>query len=137
MTSNWINALDFCAMGGVLDYDAAADLLDQPQRFVGHPKICDIPAIEQPLLLPPNTKLKGQLTKDSYGSIVENPSWKKWLMGGILVVGPLALFLTHGKWGSSISARMNKSGIMNSIKNFGKTIWNGIKKPFKYIKSKI
>ena len=158
MFPNWITPLDACAAGGVLDYDAAAYLMDQPERFVGHPKFEDLPSTESPLLLPPNTKIKGELKEDCFGapsSLINNPSWKKWLFGG-LIVGVLG-FLTLGKFGkmlkfkaagSSTSAKTSTtlgtkfkmpkfSQIGTSIKNFCKMIWTYIKKPFSFIMKKI
>ena len=43
MYSNWVNVLDNLAAGGVIDFGAPAYLLDQPARYVGHPKFADLP----------------------------------------------------------------------------------------------
>lgn len=153
--TNWITPLDACAAGGVLDYDAAAYLIDQPARFVGHPKFEDMPSTEAPLLLPPNTKIKGELKEDCFGapsSLINNPSWKKWLFGG-LIVGGIGL-LTLGKMGKlpklsaifkskpSASATAGTgtkfkmpdfSKFGTSVKNFVKKVWGYIKKPFELV----
>ena len=42
MYSNWVNVLDNLAAGGVIDFDAPAYLLDQPARYVGHPKFAEV-----------------------------------------------------------------------------------------------
>lgn len=148
MEPSWITALDNCAAGGVLDYDAAADILGQPERFVGHPKFEDVPAIRQPLLLPPNTKIKGQLNADEFSaqnSLVQNPSWKKWVFGGLLTGGAIALAvcfkkgkMSIPKW-STIKSKLHMpklSSMGTAIVNFGKKVWKYIKKPFSYIASK-
>ena len=139
MSSNWISPLEMCAAGGVLDYDAAADLLDLPQRFAGHPQIAEIPAMHRPLLLPPNPKINGVLSQDCYGSpsnLEKNPSWKKWLFGALVAVGALALLF--GKKGKSGKVKMpdfSKAG--EAVKNFGSKVWNAVKKPFEYIAGKL
>jgi hypothetical protein len=134
MASNWISPLDMCAAGGVLDYDAAADLMDLPQRFVGNPKIGDIPAIDQPLLLPPNTKIQGDLKEDCFGapsSLIQNPSWKKWLFGGTVALGVVALLLSKGKAGKATkSAKTVIQDVWTSMKDFGSKVLSCIKKPF-------
>ncbi|MBQ8460226.1 hypothetical protein IJ541_09015 [bacterium] len=140
MSNNWINALDACAAGGVLDYDAAAFLLDQPQRFVGHPKFDDIPAISQPLLIPDGIRIKGQLKEDKFdkdGNLVQNPSWKKWLMVGLGVLGVGALLLSKGKFKMPSFKSGSGSSVMTSITDFGKKVWEYVKKPFTWIMGKI
>jgi len=141
MGSNWINALDNCAAGGVLDFDAAAYLLDQPERFVGHPKFEDIPAIQQPLLLPPNTKIKGELKEDEFSSqnskdLVQNPSWKKWLTGGLIVTAIAGI--TVGILTKTGKIKMpDMSSLGTSLKNAGTTVLDFIKKPFTWIAGKL
>lgn len=154
--TNWITPLDACAAGGVLDYDAAAYLIDQPARFVGHPQLESLPSTETPLLLPPNTKIKGELKEDCFGapsSLINNPSWKKWLFGG-LIAGGIG-FLALGKLGklgkifkpkaatASVGTTAAGAGSKikmpdfskfgTAIKNFAKKIWGYIKKPFEFI----
>ena len=53
MNSDWIYPLDMCASAGILDYDAAAYITDQPARYVGNPKFEDVPT-----LLPEGTDRK-------------------------------------------------------------------------------
>jgi hypothetical protein len=140
MSSNWIFPLEMCASGGVLDYDAAADLMDMPQRFVGHPKIADIPAISQPLLLPPNTKIKGELGADCYGDselFEKNPTWKKWLFGGLVALGVLALVFRKRLPKLSGLKKPDFSKLGTSIKDFGKRVLEYVKKPFEWIGTKL
>jgi hypothetical protein len=141
MSSNWIPPLEICAAGGVLDYDAAADILDLPPRFVGHPEYFDIPVMDRPLLLPPGTKIKGELKEDSFGapsSLVRNPSWKKWLFGGLVASGVLALVfrkkLSLPKLSSLKMPAFSQIG--TTVKNFAKTLWSYVKKPFEFISKK-
>jgi len=139
---DWISSLDVCAASGVLNYDAAADILDMPPRFVGNPNYFDTPVIDRPLLLPPGTKIKGELKEDSFGapsSLVRNPSWKKWLFGGLVASGILALAFCKKPSLPKLSVFKKPSSpkLLTSIKNFIKKIWSYIKKPFQYIASKL
>lgn len=160
MDSSWIIPLDACAAGGVLDYDAAAYLIDQPARFVGHPQLESLPSTQTPLLLPPNTKIKGELQEDCFGapsSLINNPSWKKWLFGGLIAGGiGLLTFKKFGKLGNIFKPKATSSAsttstagigtkfkmpdfskIGTSIKNIAVKIWNYIKKPFEFIAKKL
>ena len=80
MSSNWVSNLDMLAAGGVIDFDAAAYLLDQPARFVGNPRLENLP-LENPSLLPEGTKLKDLPKTDEFNNsgkkVTENPSWEK------------------------------------------------------------
>ena len=124
MSLNWINALDACAAGGVIDYDAAAELSGAPSRFVGNPNFEYIPP-----LLPEDVKIKSQPVKDRYdnsGNVVDNPKWKKNLFIGVSITAILATVLAVlGKKGK---IKMPK---MQSVKNFGTNISNFFKKLFK------
>ena len=116
MSSNWVSNLDMLAAGGVVDFDAAAYLLDQPARYVGNPQIEGLP-LENPSLLPQGVKLKDVPQMDEYSGSNKKPSastsWKKWAFGGLVTTligaGAFALF----------------------------TALNYIKKPFTWIASKI
>lgn len=97
MESNWVMALDNLASGGVIDFDAAAFLLDKPARFVGHPDRENLP-LENISYLPKGTKLKDLPNIDTYehpedGDFIHNPTWKKVLVGTILGAGTLGLGL--------------------------------------------
>lgn len=141
MEPYWINALDSCASAGILNYDASADLLDQTPRYFGNPELEALPITERPLLFPDKPKIKGYLKQDSFNSettLVDNPNWKKLLFGG-LVLGTAALLIFKKSKLSNLGSKFNLPKI-SSIKDFFtnafKTIWKGIKAPFKYIKNK-
>ena len=134
MSADWVYALDMCAANGIIDYDAASDILGETPRYVGHPDINTVPTIHS-ALLPSGTKLPDMPKSDEFvkpkknDSLVENPSWKKWLFGigtavtiGGLIVGSLI--------------KKGKIKIPQNIKNLGQNIWNGFKKPFVWIASK-
>lgn len=134
MSSNWVSNLDMLAAGGVIDFDAASYLLDQPARFVGNPQIERLP-LENPALLPEGVRLKDLPQADEFAqapkdrNLVETPKWKKWALGGIIAAGIGAGFfaITKGKL---------KMPDMTSVKNFGNTVLTYIKKPFEWIANK-
>lgn len=131
MNSDWVYPLDMCASAGILDYDAAADILDQPARYVGNPKFENIPQ-----LLPEGTKLKDQPKTDEFGNpsnIVQNPSWKKWLFGAIATLGIGALAFAGFKGKLKLP---NMTKVKGFLKNAGTTVLNYIKKPFVWIANK-
>ena len=110
--SDWSMALDNLASAGIIDYDAPAFILGQKPRYVGHPRMEELPTI-MPEFLPPGVKMKDIPQIDSYDNsksqnIVKPSRWKKWLFGG-LVVGGLALF------GLSKTGHLGK--ITQSVKN--------------------
>lgn len=138
MSSNWIAALDACAAGGVLDFDAASYVLDQPARFVGHPDFNTMPT-----LLPPGTKPQGDLKTDEYNNsnVVKNPAWKKWAFGALVTTlvggGILAGLVSKGKIKMPKSLKMpDMTNFKQSMKNFGTTVLDYIKKPFIWIGNK-
>ena len=102
MSSNWVSNLDMLAAGGVIDFDAAAYLLDQPARYVGNPQIEGLP-LENPSLLPQGVKLKDVPQMDEYSGSNKKPSastsWKKWTFGGLVttLIGAGAFALFKGK----------------------------------------
>lgn len=125
MNSDWIYPLDMCASAGILDYDAAAYITDQPARYVGNPKFEDVPT-----LLPEGTKLKDQPKTDEFGNpsnVIQNPGWKKWLFGRIIAAATIGTALVLGK---------GKIKLPASVKNAGTTVLNYIKKPFVWIANK-
>ena len=130
MSLDWISALDMCAANGILDYDAPADILGQDPRYVGHPDFNRLPMV--PTLLPEGTKLPDEPKTDEFvpqnNNLIENPKWKKWLFG----IGATVAI------GGSILATLISKGkikIPTCVKNFGTTVWNAIKAPFKCIGS--
>lgn len=115
MSMNWVDALDNLASVGVLDYDAAADLIDKPPRFVGNPEMGSIPP-----LLPDDVKIKASPNCDIFdtsNNIVQNPSWKKWLFSGISLATIIAIGVGF------------KRGTSN-LKAWGTNTWNYIKSFF-------
>jgi len=108
MATNWTSAVDMCAASGILDYDAAADILGQKPRFVGNPILADLPKVD-PKYLPADTKIKTSPDRDIFGNPVEddgnfvqNPTWKKVLTGALVTggvgAGIAALFFSKGKF---------------------------------------
>ncbi len=139
MSLDWVYPLDALAAGGVIDFDAPAFILDKPARYVGSPRYEDILNIDNTALLPEGTKMKQQPKSDEFGddskNIVKNPSWKKWVTGGI--IGTLAASLILGiltKKGKIKLPDMTK--VKNTIKNLGSNAWNYIKMPFTFIAGK-
>lgn len=142
MNSDWSYAIDMCAASGILNYDAAADILGQKPRFVGNPKMSEIEGIS-PVYLPEGTKMKDPLSEDGFEkleenddkNLVQNPTWKKVLIGGITALGIGAgLFaLFKGKLKMPKFSKINFDSIKNSVVNVGKKAWGYIKKPFVYI----
>jgi hypothetical protein len=137
MSSNWVMALDNLAAGGVLDMDFPAYLLDQKPRYVGHPPMDDLSTVN-PMYLPAGTKLKDLPSVDTFGRpedkpLVQNPSWKKVLFGS-LVVGSIAAAVIGvlAKFG-----KLPKGINISSLKTYGQTAMNYIKKPFVWVASKI
>ena len=132
MSSNWAYSLDSLAAGGVIDFDATAYILDKPARFVGNPRMEDLP-ITDLSLLPEGTKLKELPQFDSYNDkkLVQNPGWKKWAFGTIAAagIGGAIYALTKGK------IKIPKVNTQ-SLKNIATTTMNYIKKPFVWIANK-
>jgi hypothetical protein len=135
MSTNWINALDNCAASGVLDFDAAAWLLDQPQRFVGNPGMESLPPIRQPLLLPPGIKMQGQLNQDQFNSesgFIKNPTWKKVLFGALAIGGTIAGVFALKKF--KIGSKCKNVG--DIFKTIARKTWHAIKAPFVWVAKK-
>ncbi len=134
MSLDWVYPLDACAASGILDYDAAADILGQPARYVGNPKFKDLPTINTSLL-PDGTNLKNSPQADEFNNsnrnIVENPGWKKWLFGGLAVGAIAALLLSKGK-----IKLPDMSKITTTLKTAGTKVFDFIKKTFVYIANK-
>ncbi len=135
--SQWISNLDACAAAGILNYDAPADILGTDPRYAGHPDFATT-------LLPPGTKMKEAPKNDEFNdsNIVKNPSWKKWTFGAIAagLIGWGIYALTKGKVKAPKFTKKFKlpsmSKIGTSLKNFGISAWNTIKKPFVWVASK-
>lgn len=145
MSSNWVSNLDMLAAGGVIDFDAAAYLLDQPSRFVGNPRLENLP-LENPSLLPQGTKLKDIPQTDEFNNSskqpVNNPSWKKWTFGAILtgLIAAGVFTLTKGKIKMPKALSKIKlpdmSKFKTTLKNLGTKTWGYIKQPFVWIANK-
>lgn len=154
MSSNWVNALDNLAAGGVIDFDAPAYLLDKPARYVGHPKFSELPMTEISLL-PDGVKLKDLPNVDEFNNsnknLVVNPSWKKRVFGVLAAAGAITLaVLGFKKFGlGKLFGKAKKvpkptpkpsgkkaKGFVSVLKNFGKKVWNFIKAPFVWVAGK-
>lgn len=161
MEPNWVMALDNLAAGGVIDFDAAAFLLDKPARFVGHPSMESLP-LGNFEYLPKGTKLKDVPKIDVYqhpedGDFIHNPAWKKVLTGTILGTAALGLGLGILSKSGKLPFKMPKIASMPKIKfpklkfpktnipkiklpkikNIGTSIKNLCGKTAKYIKKMI
>lgn len=133
MAIDWVYALDMCASNGILDYDAAADILGEKPRYIGPPDMLNVPPLKA-ALLPPETKLPDMPKTDEFvpqqdSLVVENPKWKKWLfgIGATVAVGGAILATLVSK---------GKIKLPTGMKGFGAKIWNTIKAPFTWIASK-
>lgn len=134
MTSDWTYALDMCAAHGILDYDAAADILGQKPRFVGHPKLSELQS-GSPMYLPEDTKMKTSPLEDEFvkpdSGYIQNPTWKKVLMGAIATagIGAAIIAVLTGK-GKIKLPKFNLKNIkmpdMSKLKNGAKNIFNSV-----------
>lgn len=138
MSSDWFYPLDALAAGGVIDFDAPAFILDQPARYVGNPRYEEIANFDNTALLPKGTKMKDQPKSDGFGpddNIVKNPSWKKWLAGGI--VGSLVVAAAVGILAKTGKIKLpNMSKAKNMLCSAGSTAWKYIKMPFTWVAGK-
>lgn len=135
MASDWTYALDMCAANGIIDYDAAADILGQKPRFVGHPKLSELPPVS-PMYLPEDTKMKSSPLSDEFvkpddSGYIQNPTWKKVLMGVITAVGIgagiAAILLGKGKFKlPKINLKNIKMPDMSKFKNGAKNIFTHV-----------
>lgn len=138
---NWINALDWCAASGVIDYDAPAFIMGQSPRYIGHPDMGELP-MQNDSLLPKGIKLKSNPCNDVYGnddnSLVKNPTWKKVLFGTVIAGGIAAAGLAiFGKGKIKLPKISGFKVKMPDFKKFFINILDYVKKPFKFITSKI
>lgn len=147
MSSDWVMALDNLAAGGVVDFDAPAFLLDQPARYVGNPKMETLP-MEYPPLLPDGVKLKDVPKIDEYtpsnGNLIQTPTWKKVVFGGLVAIGlgALAMMGLKGKFkmpkfSTSKFKMSDMTKFKTSIKNSASTVYGYIKKPFVWLANKV
>jgi hypothetical protein len=90
VATGWVNNLDFLAQNGVLEYDAASDVMGMPPRYMGNPAII-------PNFAPPQIN-KNQPKKDEFVP-QENfavPKWKKnlfkLLVAGVAAFGGYKIF---------------------------------------------
>ena len=151
MSKNWVMSLDNLAASGVIDYDAPAFLLGQPQRYAGHPNLEQIP-MQNPAFLPQNVKMNGNQPYDSFnkdGNLVHNPTWKKILFAGVAIGGTALIAASVlagvGKLKGLTKIKLPKiklpkfkmpklSGVTTKIKSFGSKIGSFMKKPINRIK---
>lgn len=101
MSSNWVGALDNLAAGGVIDFDAPAFILDKQPRYIGNPRLDRLPLESE--VLPPGIQMKKLPEIDEFSKdegYIQNPAWKKWAFGGLVLTvigGITAAILTKGK----------------------------------------
>lgn len=121
MSQNWVTNLDMCANYGIVDYDAASYLRNQPPRYMGSPQFRvnyptdnfygKAPAQHSTKDNPRNGKLKTNPNK--------NPFWKRLLFGTVILGG--LLFSGY---------KLRNTKFMKPIVNGLQKVWNFIKKPF-------
>ena len=138
MNSDWVMALDNLAASGVIDYDAPAFLLGKKARYVGNPQYETIPMLP-PVLLPPDVKMKDVPPLDTYDrpedkSITEPASWKKWLMGGIIVAAVAAGVMKFLVYTGKVPAGWCSAA---NLKNYGSQALNWTKNMFDKLVTKI
>jgi len=121
MSQNWVTNLDMCANYGIIDYDAASYLRNQPPRYMGSPQFrVNYPTdnfygnapVQRPTTdNPRNGKLKTDPNK--------NPVWKRALFGAVVLAS-----LIFGGY------KLRNTKFMKWIGNGLTKVWNWIKKPF-------
>lgn len=88
---SWISDLDYLAMAGVLDFDAAAYVQGTKPRYTGNPMnvpfVPDMPQMSPFNVTPHTDEFINTDKKDN--EIVKNASWKKWLFGGTIAAALL------------------------------------------------
>jgi len=129
MSSNWVNNLDMLAQNGVLDFDAASFVMGKAPRYVGRPSMSPVIPSGSTLNQPKNDEFKQQNKKDD--SFIHNPSWKKWLFGG-LALGGLIFGVTNRKaivkWTKDLfTGKKFKTPDLTKIKDFCSDKWKLIK----------
>lgn len=121
---SWVNDLDALASAGVISFDAPAYIRGTTPRYFGNPPLESIAGE-----LPP---IKQQPTKDEFsgnGTAVHNPSWKKWLFGGLVTGG---IILGGCKAKGFLTKLFKKPSTPTSTKtiSFGKQLLGKIKTVF-------
>ncbi len=127
MSSNWAYNLDMLAQNGVIDFDGASFVTGQKPRYIGRPSMPPSPYVGPPYPPTPAVnqpqidefqKQKNKLPKmeEKDDSMINNPSWKKWLFGAVAL-------------GGLIFAGFKAKSIYNWVKGF-------IKKPSSKFKFK-
>ena len=127
MSQNWVTNLDMCATYGIIDYDAASFLRNQPPRYMGSPQFKVSPQndhfygkapYQQPTTNNPrNGEIKNKGKR-------KNPIWKIVLFG--LVIKGALVFTGY---------KLRNRKFMQPVVNFTNKAWNFIKKPF--VKSQV
>lgn len=88
---SWISDLDYLAMSGVLDFDAAAYVQGTAPRYTGNPLsvpfVPDMPKMSPFNVTPSSDEFINTDKKDN--EIVKNSSWKKWAFGGTIAAALL------------------------------------------------
>ena len=121
MSQNWVSNLDMCANYGIVDYDAASFLRNQPPRYIGSPQCRVAPSNDYFYGTVPYQKQtdknprNGKLENDGH----KNPVWKKVLFWGVTALA--ALFIGY---------KYRNLKVMQPVTNAFKKAWNFIKKPF-------
>lgn len=78
---SWVSDLDALASAGVINFDAPAYIKGTPPRYYGNPDL--------EIISPNLPQMKTQPESDVFNNTtpVQNPSWKKWLFGGLVTAG--------------------------------------------------
>lgn len=106
---SWINDLDACASAGIINFDAPAYIKGAQPRYIGNPDF--IPHSDQ---LGP---IKQQPANDKFeiDNPNENPAWKKYLFGGVVVTAIAAGIYALSK-GKIKMPQFKKPEFLNKIK---------------------
>ncbi len=138
---NWVTTFDALAASGVIDFDAPAFLMDKKSRYIGHPNLEKLP-LDDSNYYPHGVKLKDVPDKDildisQSNKLIENPTWKKILFGAIAIAGTiLGAFALHKAPAKIRTYKISKLRTLAKTKNYFSNVWQKLKQPFNWIKTK-
>lgn len=119
---SWVNDLDAAAAAGIIPFDAPAFIRGTQPRYYGCP---DLDYISDTL-----PSMKQQPKADEFKSNstgVNNPSWKKWLFGGIVAIGAI-LGASKLKCVKKYLNMATLKALPAKIKTGAVNLWNKVKK---------